>query len=378
MLLRIWAVLSKEFVQIVRDKRTLMVLLAVPLIQLLLFGFAVHMTVEHIPTVVADASLDAASRAFVEAMVASGFFDVVAYVPDERAVIEAIDRNEAQVGVVLPPRFAAQEQRGEAEALILIDGADMFTARSAYDAATAVAQAHSAKVLIRQLQRSGLGQIAGLNLVPLEARVRILYNPNLADLVFLLPSMLAMIIQTHTMAMIATAIVRERETGTIEQLLVTPIRPLELMIGKIAPNALIGLINMLSILALGVYGFGVPFRGDFGLFIRLSLLYVGAGLSLGLLISTISQNQNQTIQLVMVFALLGVVLSGFMFPREGMPPALQVLSYLFPLTHFIPVSRGIVLKGVGAEQLGGQITALILYVFCVVLLASLAFRQRLD
>jgi len=352
------------------------VMIAVPLMQLLLFGFAVSTTVEHIPTVVYDASLDSASYRYVDALVTSGFFDVVGYAATADEMIATIDRGDAQVGVQLPARFYERQARGDAQALILVDGSDMFTSRSAYDAATAVAQMHSVTVLQQQLSARGL--VGRVNLMPLDARIRILYNPNLTDLFFVLPGMLAMIMQSQTMAMTASAVVREKEHGTIEQLLVTPIRAGELMVGKIAPNVIVGLLNVLTILGLGVYGFHMPFRGSFLLFLELALIYIASGLALGLLLSTISRNQNQTIQLVMVFSLLGVVLSGFMFPREGMPPVLRWLSYAFPLTHFIPVSRGVLLKGAGIDLLGPNIFALVAYVVAVITLTSLAFRQRLD
>jgi ABC-2 type transport system permease protein len=208
--------------------------------------------------------------------------------------------------------------------------------------------------------------------------VRILYNPNLDDLWFLVPGMASLILQTQSIALTAAAVVREREMGTIEQLLVTPIRPSELMLGKVAPNLVIALVNMLTIVGIGVFWFGVPFQGSFWLFLWLAFMYVFSGLGLGLLLSTISQNQKQAHQFAMLFMLLGLVLGGFIFPRYLMPPVIRILGNLFPLTYFIPIARGIVTKGIGIEHLWEQLAALVVYVVVVLFVSARAFRRGLD
>jgi ABC-2 type transport system permease protein len=374
---RIWAILAKEFVQTFRDRRTLMIQLGLPIFQLFIFGYAIRMNVEHVPTVVADQSLDSASRAYVEAMVASGYFDVVAYVPGERDAIRTIDEGRAQAGIVIPPGMSTRVERGDAQVLLLVDGSDVFTSQTAYNAITAIAQQHSTEVLIGKMERAGrLSEERSL--LPLDARVRILYNPNLDDLWFLVPSMASLILQTQAIALTAAAVVRERETGTIEQLLVTPIRSGELMLGKVAPNILIALVNMLTIVGIGVFWFGVPFQGSFWLFFWLAFMYVFSGLGLGLLLSTISQNQKQAQQWAMLVMLLGLVLGGFIFPRYLMPPAIRVVGNLFPLTYFIPIARGIITKGIGIEHLWEQVAALAVYVVVVMVISTRAFRQSLD
>jgi ABC-2 type transport system permease protein len=374
---RIWAVMQKEFIQTFRDRRTLRVLLALPLVQLLLFAYAININVSHVPTVVADQSMDTASRAFIDALTTSNYFDVVATAPSQTEVIQAIDEGRAQAGVVIPPGFAAHVAQEDAQALILVDGSDLFTSQSAYNAATAIAQGHATQVVLRKLERTG--QVPeGENYLPLDTRMRILYNPDLKDLWFLIPGMIATILQIQTVTLTAVAVVREREVGTIEQLLVTPIRPGELLIGKIAPNMIIALVNMLTILALGIYGFRVPFQGNFWLFFGLALLYVCAGLGLGLLVSTVSQNQRQVQQLNGMIMLLGLVLSGFIFPRAAMPASIRWVGNLFPLTYFIPIARGIITKGTSYEYLKGEVVALVVYVVLIMALAVRAFRQRLD
>jgi ABC-2 type transport system permease protein len=374
---RVWAVVQKEFIQTFRDRRTLLILLSMPMIQLILFGYAISMSVDHIPTAVADESLDAASRAYVDAVATSGFFDIHAYLPGQDEVIRAIDEGQVQAGVVIPPGFDARVERGDAQVLLLVDGSDLFTSQSAYNAATAIAQAHAAEVLLRQATRAGLAS-AGRQLQPLDTRIRILYNPNLDDLWFIIPGMLATLLQVQSIALTAAAVVREREVGTIEQLLVTPIRPAELMLGKTAPNILIALINLLTILGLGLFWFQVPFQGSFWLFLWLAFLYVFSGLGLGLLLSTISKSQRQAAQLIGLFTIVGIVLGGFIFPRYTMPPAIRIAGNLFPLTYFIPIARGIITKGIGLVYLWEQLAAMLIYIVVIMVLASRAFKQELD
>ena len=377
MLRRIWAVIQKEFIQTFRDRRTLMMTLSMPIIQLLLFGYALNMSVDHIPTIVADLSRDSASQAYVDAAVASGYFDTVEYVSGQAEVIQAIDEGRAQAGIVIPPDFSARVERGDAQVLFLVDGSDLFTSQSAYNAAIIIAEAHATEVLMEKVERSGLVADSE-SFLPLDALVRILYNPDMKTLWFIIPGMCAMLLQTQSIVLTATAVVREREMGTIEQLLVTPIRPVELMLGKTAPNILLAMLNLLTVLGIGIFGFGVPFQGNFWLFLWLAFLYVFSGLGLGLLISTLSQNQRQTQQLIMVMMMLGVVLSGFMFPREAMPVLLRLAGNLFPLTYFIPISRGIITKGVGIEFFWDQAIAMVIYSVVIMLAASRSFKQGLD
>jgi len=372
MLRRIWAVIQKEFIQTFRDWRTLSIQIALPLIQLFLYGYAIRMNVEHVPMVVADQSLDAASRAYVQAMVTSGYFDAVAYVPSQAEAVRAIDEGRAQAGIVIPPDFAARTARGEAQALLLVDGSDLFTSQSAYNAASATSQAHATEVLLEQVGRSG--QVG----LPLDVRIRILYNPNLDDLWFLIPGTLAMLLQVQSITLTAMAVVREREVGTIEQILVTPIRPAELILGKVVPNILIALVNLVTILGLGIFWFGVPFQGNFWLFLWLAFMYVFSGLGLGLLVSTVSQNQKQAQQLIGMFTIVGTVLGGFIFPRYAMPVAIRVASNLFPLTYFSPIARGIITKGVGLEFLWEQVAAMLIYIVIIIGTASRVFKQGLD
>ncbi len=374
---RIWAVMQKEFVQTLRDTRTLIILLTLPVIQLFLFGYAINMNIDHVPTVVADQSLDADSHAYVSAMAASGFFDVAAYVPDQAGVIRAIDEGRAQAGIVIPPDFGTRVERGDAQALLLVDGADLFTSLSAYNAAYSIAQMHATEVVLEKAERWGL-TTGTESLMPLDARVRILYNPDMDDLWFLIPGMAAMLLQTQSISLTAAAVVREREKGTIEQILVTPIRPIELLLGKIAPNLLIAMINMVTIIWAGIYWFDVPFQGDFWLFFWLSFIYAFSGLGLGILISTIAQNQKQAQQLIAAVLMMAIVMGGFLFPRYTMPLPIRIVGNLFSLTFFMPIAQGIITKGIGIQFFWREVVALLVYTIVILFAATRAFKQGLD
>jgi ABC-2 type transport system permease protein len=377
MLRRIWAITQKELIQTFRDKGTLAIVLLTPLIQLVLFAFAIHMDVKHIPLAVADQSMDTESRAYINAMTESGYYDVVSSVSGQADIVREIDNGQAKVGMIIPPDFTENVARGEGKVLMLIDGSDPFTTQSAYNTANAIAQEHTVQLVLSNLSKSS-PSITSQQLTPLTAHLRILYNPDIKDLWFLIPGMIAMLLQTQTIALTSLSIVREREVGTIEQILVSPIRPFELMIGKTVPNLIIATVNMLTIVLVGMLGFGVPFQGNFALFFILAVIYMFSGLGLGLLISSISENQRQAQQLNMMLAFVGLILSGFVFPRYAMPVILQWLGYIFPLTYFIPIARGIFTKGIGIQFLWSPVITLILYVIVILFFAVRFFRQRMD
>jgi ABC-2 type transport system permease protein len=375
-LTRFGAILRKEMIQTLRDRRTLAVVLLMPLLQLLLFAYAVDMTVDHIPTAVADMSLDTESRVLINSLLASGFFDLTLYARDEAEVIQAMDAGVVRAGVVIPPHFEEQVERGQAQALILLDGSDSFTVQSGYSAALAIAQARAMDLLVQQVDRMGAGgSLAGL---PVTTSARVLYNPALDDLVFLVPALAAILLQILSVNLTAMSVARERELGTLEQLLITPIRPLELMLSKMMPNILISAFGLLGITLAGVYWFGVPFQGDPWLFAWVSLLFILSGLGLGLLISTVSQTQHQAQQISVLLFMLNLLLTGFIYPREPMPPVIQAVGNLIPLTYAIRLTRGIFTKGVGLDFLWSDVLALAVYAAMVMFLASITFRKRLD
>ena len=375
MLKRLGAIIEKEFIILLRDRGTLALILLLPLIQLVLFAYAIHMDVKHIPLAVADQSMDSASRSYLDDLLHSGYFDLAVNATGQAGVRAAIDSGQARAGVVIPFDFAAKIERGDASVLILIDGSDPFTTQSAYNNASAIAQRHTIRLEMDQLAAAGG---TGQRLSPLTAHIQSLYNPDLNDLWFLVTGLIAMLLQTQTITLTALAVVRERETGTIEQILVTPIRPAELMLGKTIPNLFMAFINALTIVLVSTFGFGVPIRGNVALFFALTLVYMFSGLGLGLLISSLSQNQRQAQQLTTMITFIGQIIGGFVFPRYAMPLVMQWLSNLFPLTYFIPISRGIFIKGIGLQFLGGQVIALSFYTVVILFFAARLFRQRLD
>lgn len=374
---RLGALIQKETIQILRDWRTLLIVLGLPLLMLFLFAYAVSLTVDHIPTAVADMSLDAKSQAFVDALVVSGFFDVEMHVEDEAQVIQAIDEGLVKAGVVILPDFAAQVERGEAQALVLLDGADSFTVQSGYSTAVAIAQAQSMDLLVEKVDQMGMGT-TGLGSLPVETSTRVLYNPNMDGLIFAVPAIAAMLLQFVALNTTAISVVREYELGTMEQILVTPARPMEIIVGKMVPNILLTVLDMLIIVLTGIYWFGVPFQGDPWLFAWLSLLFIVSGLGLGLLISTVTKSQNEAQQITFVLLLLSVLLTGFIYPQEPMPPAVRFVGNLIPLTYFNRIVRGIFTKGVGLGFMWQDVLVLAIYGAVVMVTASAMFKKRLD
>ncbi len=371
---RTGAVMRREMIERLRDRRTLVLILGMPLIQLLLFAYAVKLTAYNLPTVVADMSLDTRSRGFIDALRASGYFDVNQYVATEADVLHALDTGSARAGVVIPPNFAANIERGQAQALVILDGSDSFSVQSGYSAAVAVAQAFSLELVAQKVNRLG----GRLQTQPITASTRVLYNPNRDDLVFIMPGLIAMLLQVLAVNMTAQSIVREYELGTIEQIMATPVRPLELVLGKLAPNVLFVIVDQVMITLLGVFWFGVPFRGNPWLLAWLSFMYICSGLGLGLLISTIARTQKEAEQLSALLMLFSQLLTGFIYPRSPMPAIVRALGNLIPLTYFIRIARGIITKGVSIAFLWSDVVALLVYVAVVMILAAITFKRRLD
>jgi ABC-2 type transport system permease protein len=375
---RLAALIRKEMVQLVRDRTTLGIMLAIPFIELFLFAYAVDMTVDHIPTAVADLSQDVRSRQLIKALELSGYFDVELILENEAQVIDAIDRGRVRAGLVIPPGLAAEVERGRGQVLILLDGSDSFTVQSGYSAAVAVVQDQALQLMAEKVGRLGSQVDTALFRLPIQTSTHILFNPVMDDLVFIVPAMAAMLLQLMTVNLTAMAVVRERELGTLEQLLVTPIRPMELMIAKMVPNVLLAAFGMSGVTLAGVFWFGVPFRGDPWLFAGLSVLFLVCGLGLGLLVSTVTRTQKEAQQVSVLLMLFSLLLTGFIYPRETMPMAVRVVGDLIPLTYFIRIVRGIFTKGVGLSFVQNDVVVLAIYAAVVMTVAAGTFQKRLD
>lgn len=365
MLRRIWAITQKEFIQLLRERVFVILLVFGTLAEIILFAVAIHTDFRHLPMVVADQSLSPESQDYLNALVASGYFDIVSTVSGQQGIVKAIDSGQANLGILIPPDFASQVKLHKATVLMLVDGSSAYIASSAYGTANAITQAYSINLVRQQVS-------------PLNLDVRVLYNPDMRDLWFIIPGLLAAMVQGVALNMTALVVVREREVGTIEALLVTPIRPFELMVGKTIPNLLVALIIVAENLAFAVFFLGVPFQGNLLLFFALATLFCFSGLGLGLVISVVVQNQLQAQLLGMMVNLAGFFLAGMLFPVYALPPALRLLSYLFPANYFLPITRDIMIKGVGLEAMGRDVAGTCILTVLIVFAAARLFRQSLD
>ncbi len=365
MLRRLWAITQKEFLQLWRFPLVLIGLIVGPALELILFAVAIHSDVKHIPLVVADQSMSQASQSYLTAFTDSDSFDVVAAVPDQAGVVHAIDSGQASIGLVIPGDFASAVQRKDAKVLMLVDGSNSFVTQSAYSSATAISQQYAVSLAHQELSS-------------INTHIQILYNPDLQDLWFLVPGFGAFLLYGIALKLTAFAIVRERESGTIEALLVTPIRPIELMLAKMIPNLCVAVFNMALTFSLGFLIFGVPFRGSLLLFSLLASLFAIGSLGLGLAISSISQSQVQANQIASLMNIAVMFLSGFLFPIYALPPILHWLGYIMPMTFFLPIVNSIVTKGVGLNDLWRPVLSLTALTVVIFFAGAHAFRQQLD
>ena len=370
---RLRAMVRKEFVQMRRDKATLRLMLAVPVMQLLIFGFAVRTDVRHLPTVVFDQSRSLQSREFLQKLTATDNFALKREVHSYAEAVRAIDRGEARAAVVFPPDYARQLKRGHtARIQVLVDASDPTASQSAIGAAQLVGQRTNI-ALVSARTGADLG-----TRLPVDVRVRPLYNPALRSAVFIVPGLIGMILSNILIVITALSIVRELETGTLEQLIVTPLARGEIMIGKIAPYVLVGYVQMTTVLIAGHLVFHVPVRGPLLALYGASFLFIIANLGLGLFISTLGRNQAQVTQTALLFMLPNVLLSGFMFPREAMPAAARLAGNLLPLTYYLQLVRGIVLKGNGLSELWPQALALAGFAVAFFTFATRRFSKTLE
>lgn len=363
----------KEFIQIRRDRRTLGMVVAMPIMQLLLFGYGINTVVDHLNTVVYNEAGDAESRALVAAMENSGYFDIAAYVDSQTEMVAAIDAGTAKVGLHIPPDFGEALLRGEmGVAQLLVDGSDPNVASTASFAAGMVSQSQSAQIVAAQLARRGVGlKGSGIDLRPV-----VLYNPSMKSVNFMVPSVIGLILAFQTILLTAFAVVREREKGTLEQIIVTPIRTWEFMLGKIIPYTVTASVGAVGALVAARLMFNFHIAGSIVLLFGLSVLFLLGSLGLGLLVSTVSQTQGQATQAAMFIIIPSILLSGFLYPRESMPWIIRQLGLFVPLTYYIQILRGIMLKGVGPEVLWPTVLPLLLYSVVVFSLSAWLFQKR--
>lgn len=342
------AVFYKEWLHIRRDRMTLVMTLMMPMIQLMMYGW-MDTNVRHIPTVVSDASHSVESRRLIDELRATGSFDIE-YVLSPNASRAAVLSSRAKVAIQIPANYHDRIARGEtAQVLVLVDGSESSVAATAVSAASGVTLSDS----VRRLARSGGGG------AQIEARPIVLFNPDSRSANYLIPGLVAVLLQMITSMLTAIAIVRERERGTLEQLLVTPVEPVGLMLGKVAPYLVVGLAEITLILTAMRFMFGVPIHGNLLFLYAMALVYIFACLSIGLYISIGAQTQQQAQGAIQMFFLPSIFLSGYIFPLASLPTPLRYLGQLFPVTHFIEIMRGVVLRGAGPLELVRPSLALI-------------------
>jgi len=372
-LVRLFAVVHKEFIQMRRDKLTFAMMVGVPLLQLTLFGYAINSDPKHLPTVVIAHEQSEFARSIVQAMAHSEYFDIISTASSERDAEKLLAEGQVQFAVTIPPDFSRRLLRGErAQLLIEADATDPAGTGNAISAL----QQMAASLLQHDLK----GPLASLapGAPPYEIIIHRRYNPDALSSYNVIPGLIGVILTMTMIMSTALGLTREVERGTMENLLATPVRPLEVMIGKIIPYVIVGLISMVLVLSAARWLFAVPFVGSLALLTGVILLFIAANLVVGITISSVARNQMQALQMTFFFFLPSMLLSGFMFPFRGMPHWAQWIGEVLPLTHFMRISRGVMLKGNGLIASWPELWPLLLFMLVVMAIGLGRFRRTLD
>ncbi len=372
---RLGAVARKEFIHILRDPRSLGMAIAIPMLLLMLYGYALTLDVDHVPLVVWDQSQSPASRDFISRFEGSRFFSLRSYVWNYRDVERAIDSGRALMAVIIPTDFAQRlEAHTGAEVQIIVDGSDSNTATFASGYAEAVAQSYSQEITLAAMRRLG----ASAPPAPLDLRPRVWFNADLESKNYLIPGLIAVIMMIIAALLTSLTVAREWERGTMEQLISTPVKVPELILGKLLPYWLIGMFDVLLCVLMGRWLFKVPLRGSGALLFVMAAIFLAGALALGMLISIVTRNQLLANQVGMVLTFLpALLLSGFVYAISNMPLAIQIVTYLVPARYFVALLKGIYLKGVGLEVLAGEAFLLMVFAAGMIGLANWRFRKRL-
>jgi ABC-2 type transport system permease protein len=374
---RFRALIKKEITHMLRDPRTLIFIFIMPILQLVLLGYANTTDIKNVPTVIFNQDNSPASRELLNSFNATGYFSFDYSVYSQTEVDNLIGGGKAKVGIVIPPNYGADLASGKsAQALVLIDGSDPTIASATLSAAELAGQAHGVSIKAQQLSLQGASIGGGSN--PVDVRTNVLYNPDLLGSYNIVPGLIAVILFQTGASLTGLAIVRERERGTMEQLIVTPIRSWELILAKIIPYILVSFADTILILVLGTLMFGVPIRGSLLLLFTMTGLYLLPTLGYGLLISTVARTQQQAQLMVMPIMLPAMMLSGFIFPISSLPLVLQYVADILPTTYFIYIARAVMIKGVGLELIIPQTIALIIFAIVLLGLATWRFRKNLE
>lgn len=372
--IRLYAIFRKEGLHIVRDPRSLIAALAVPLVMLLMFGWALSLDVDRVPTTVWDRDKSPQSRELIEHFRGSRYFEIREPSDSYRPIERDIDRSKIMLGVVIPDDFSKHIlERKQADVQLLLDGSDSNTAGLARAYAEGVVQSYALEVRDRVAQQKGMGQLKP----PVEPLVRVLYNNDLKSRNYIVPGLIAVILMIISALLTSLTIAREWESGTMEQLLSTPVRPIELLLGKLGAFFALGLVDTLIAIVVGVYIFGVPLHGNPLLLVATSCLFLFGALCWGIFISTVTRSQLIAFQMSMITSFLpAFLLSGFVYSIENMPTVIQVVTYVIPARYFVTILKGIFLKGVGVEILWLELALLVVYAVVLLAVATRKLREK--
>jgi ABC-2 type transport system permease protein len=373
---RVWYLFVKELIQVLRDKRLRAALIFPPILQLIIFGYAANLDVKHIRTAVRDLDQSVDSRELIARFGSSKYFNVVSF-PQTRKDIEGlIEKGDITLSIEIPSDFSRKLKKGDtATVQMILDGTDSNTAMIAMGYASRILSDYSNKILVKRLNQQG---VVGFEEAGVEVEHRVWFNPNFESQLFYIPGVIASIAFLIPIILTSQAIVREREIGTLEQIMVTPMRSWELMVGKTLPFAMMGLLDVVMIALIGIFWFEVPFRGNPLILLLGTVLFLMSSVGIGLFLSTISSTQQQAQISAFFFAQPAFILSGFAFPLENMPQWLQYITYINPLRYFLIIIRGVFLKGIGLDILWPQFLALVILGGLTILLSSLRFQKRLS
>ncbi len=363
----LWAILTKEIIHIRRDPATRFIL-AIPLVELLLFGYAIDTDVKNVPTVVFDLNRDGESRGLVKEFENTRYFRIAGEVHSDEELRNAIVSGRAKVGIKIPPDYSANLVNGrQARVQVLIDGSESTTALQVLNSSQQIG-------FLKSLRREGLS----VDQFSIDIRPRLLFNPNLESVNFFVPGLIGIILQLVTVFLTAFAIVRERERGTLEQLLVTPVSKGGLILGKLLPYTVIGFGQTGLVLLLMVFLFGVPIHGSVALLLILSGIFLVPALGIGIVISTFAKNQGEAMQMSLMVMLPSILLSGFIFPRESMPAIIYFIGLFIPATYYLEILRGIILRGAGIAVLWDEAVVLVGFGIFFMVLSALRFKKHLG
>lgn len=374
---RLLAIIKKEFIQMGRDKMTIGIMVLMPLFQVLIFGFAINTDVKHLSAAVFDQSLSMESREFLDSLTATEYYDITYIATSFQDLTDQIQKGNVKAGIVIPPDYSKNIKNGRGtQVQVIVDATDSTSASSAISTAQLVGQSKSQEILVKRL--TATGTIAHINKNIIDVRIRPWYNPDFITAFYMVPGLCATILTLTMLLITSLAIIRERERGTLEQLMVTPLKSHELMLGKITPYILMGYVQLTVLLLVAKLIFEVPFLGNVVLLYVLTGLFITASLALGLLVSNFAKTQIQGMMLSFSLILPSIMLSGFIFPRESMPKIFYYLGSVLPITFYLQIIRGIILKGNSISYLWPQVFALIIMNVVILTISIKKFKKRLE